>query len=79
MMPIIDASRLGNRTIADGLAVARASDFAYQMIGSQVMGAYTVTDVQMLAWLGAAAGDNMWEYADLLARASQTQAAQETQ
>lgn len=116
---------LDNRTIADGLAVARASDFAYQMIGSQVMGAYTVTDAQMLAWLAAAAGDNMrlepaaatgfagalhviwqlpmgpltarlarathviWttggsllpdaEYADLLATASQTQVAQETQ
>jgi D-serine dehydratase len=29
------------------------------MIGSQVMGAYTVTDAEMLAWLAAAAGDNM--------------------
>lgn len=50
---------LDNRTIADGLAVARASDFAYQMIGSQVMGAYTVTDLQMLSWVAAASGDDL--------------------
>ena len=50
---------LDNRTIADGLAVARASDFAYEMIGSQVIGAYTVTDSQMLAWVAAAAGEDM--------------------
>jgi D-serine dehydratase len=50
---------LDNRTIADGLAVARASDFAYRMIRPQVMGAYTVTDAQMLHWLAAAAGENM--------------------
>jgi D-serine dehydratase len=50
---------LDNRTIADGLAVARASDFAYEMIGTQMMGAYTVTDAQMLTWLAAAAGEGM--------------------
>jgi len=48
-----------NRTIADGLAVARASEYAYEMIGSQVMGAYTVSDAQMLAWLAAAAVEDM--------------------
>ena len=50
---------LDNRTIADGLAVARASDYAYQMIASQVMGAYTVTDAQMLAWVAGAASDEL--------------------
>jgi len=50
---------LDNQTIADGLAVARASDFAYQMIGSQLMGAYTVTDDQMLCWLAAASGEHL--------------------
>jgi D-serine dehydratase len=45
---------LDNQTIADGLAVAKASDFAFQLIGEQVMGGYTVTDAQMLAWVAAA-------------------------
>src|SRR5450759_3234489 len=35
---------LDNQTIADGLAVAQASDFAFNLIGTQVMGGYTVTD-----------------------------------
>jgi D-serine dehydratase len=48
---------LGNQTIADGLAVARASDFAFKLIGTQVMGGYTVTDAQMLAWVAAAAAE----------------------
>ena len=46
--------KLDNRTIADGLAVARASEFAFRTVGSQVMGAYTVSDEQMLAWVAAA-------------------------
>ena len=45
---------LDNQTIADGLAVARASDFAFQRVGAQVMGGCTLTDAQMLAWLAAA-------------------------
>lgn len=45
---------LDNQTIADGLAVARASDFAFNLIGTQVMGGCTVTDAQMLAWVAAA-------------------------
>jgi D-serine dehydratase len=45
---------LDNQTIADGLAVAQASDFAFNLIGTQVMGGYTVTDAQMLAWVAAA-------------------------
>jgi D-serine dehydratase len=45
---------LDNQTIADGLAVARASDFAFQLIGAQVMGGFTITDAQMLSWVAAA-------------------------
>jgi len=48
---------LDNRTIADGLAVARASDFAFEAMGEQIMGAYTVTDPDMLAWVAAAASE----------------------
>jgi D-serine dehydratase len=48
---------LDNVTIADGLAVARASDFAFRLIETQVMGGYTVTDAQMLAWVAAAAAE----------------------
>lgn len=46
---------LDNQTAADGLAVARASDFAVERVGSQVMGAYTVSDAQMFAWIAAGA------------------------
>ena len=45
---------LDNQTAADGLAVARASDFAFERVGAQVMGAYTVSDAQMFAWIAAA-------------------------
>ena len=45
---------LDNRTAADGLAVACASDFAFEHIERQVMGAYTVTDGEMFNWIRAA-------------------------
>jgi D-serine dehydratase len=48
---------LDNQGVADGLAVARASDFAFTRIGTQVMGGYTVTDAQMLAWVAAASAE----------------------
>jgi D-serine dehydratase len=46
---------LDNKTAADGLAVARASDLAFDMIGQQVMGAYTVSDEEMFDWIQLAA------------------------
>jgi len=45
---------LDNRTAADGLAVACASDFAFKHVETQVMGAYTVTDGEMFDWIRVA-------------------------
>ena len=45
---------LDNRTAADGLAVACASDFAFRQIERQVMGTYTVTDEEMFEWIARA-------------------------
>ena len=42
---------LDNRTAADGLAVACASDLAFQSIAHQVTAAYTVTDGEMFDWI----------------------------
>jgi D-serine dehydratase len=39
---------LSNRTVADGLAVARASDFAVRLVGDWVDGCYTADDPQLL-------------------------------
>jgi D-serine dehydratase len=44
---------LDNKTEADGLAVARASEFAYQMIHQLVDGAYTVCDDDLFVTLAA--------------------------
>jgi D-serine dehydratase len=42
---------LDNRTIADGLAVARASELVATAVGHEVTGAYTVSDAEMLQWM----------------------------
>src|SRR5207245_6968229 len=39
---------LNNRTEADGLAVARASDLAYELAGKLVSGCYTADDREVL-------------------------------
>lgn len=43
---------LDNRTEADGLAVARASELVASVVGDRVTGAYTVSDAEMLQWVG---------------------------
>jgi D-serine dehydratase len=45
---------LDNRTVADGLAVARASDLVAEVVGPQLAGAYTVSDLELLEWMGRA-------------------------
>ncbi|WP_217482618.1 D-serine ammonia-lyase [Sphingomonas sp. CL5.1] len=40
-----------NKTIADGLAVARASDLALEAVGEIAYGAVTVSDDAMLTWM----------------------------
>jgi D-serine dehydratase len=42
---------LDNRTVADGLAVARASELVAELVGPQLAGAYTVSDAELLEWL----------------------------
>jgi D-serine dehydratase len=43
---------LDNRTEADGLAVASASELVASVVGDSVTGAYTVSDAEMLQWVG---------------------------
>jgi D-serine dehydratase len=45
---------LDNRTEADGLAVARASELVVSAVGQHVKGAFTVTDDEMFRWLALA-------------------------
>ena len=45
---------LDNRTVADGLAVARASDLVYGLVGPALTGAYTVSDDELLTWVSHA-------------------------
>lgn len=42
---------LDNRTVADGLAVARASELVAELVGPQLAGAYTVSDAELLEWM----------------------------
>jgi D-serine dehydratase len=45
---------LDNRTVADGLAVARASDLVAEVVGPQLAGAYTASDAELLEWMARA-------------------------
>jgi D-serine dehydratase len=57
-MPSVYEVGLRNDTIADGLAVPRASGFVFAMTGGAIDGAVTVSDAQIrtamrMAWSGA--------------------------
>lgn len=45
---------LDNDTVADGLAVARASELVAELVGPHLAGAYTVSDEEMLRWVSRA-------------------------